>query len=172
MSLMGRASVSAPFPSPTKDCGPVTSVAPTENEIELMPAVTAARIRANKPKMVTMTLLRHYRPAGEFEIAGWNKPTIERKNVAGKMVVIEEGGFIPNEAAPSPTPGTGTPELGGFTTREAQAMVRLLEGVNIVGADVVEVSPPFDLGNLTALAGATMMFELLCVMAKGVAARR
>ena len=73
---------------------------------------------------------------------------------------------------PSMAPGTGTPELGGFTTREAQAMVRLLEGVNIVGADVVEVSPPFDLGNLTALAGATMMFELLCVMARGVAARR
>ena len=73
---------------------------------------------------------------------------------------------------PSMAPGTGTPELGGFTTREAQAMVRLLEGVNIVGADVVEVSPPFDLANLTALAGATMMFELLCVMARGVAARR
>ena len=73
---------------------------------------------------------------------------------------------------PSMAPGTGTPELGGFTTREAQAMVRLLEGVNIAGADVVEVSPPFDLGNLTALAGATMMFELLCVMARGVAARR
>ena len=73
---------------------------------------------------------------------------------------------------PSMAPGTGTPELGGFTTREAQAMVRLLEGVNIAGADVVEVSPPFDLGNLTALAGATMMFELLCVMARGVATRR
>jgi guanidinopropionase len=73
---------------------------------------------------------------------------------------------------PSMAPGTGTPELGGFTTREAQAMVRLLEGVNIVGAGVVEVSPPFDLGNLTALAGATMMFELLCVMARGVSARR
>lgn len=73
---------------------------------------------------------------------------------------------------PSMAPGTGTPELGGFTTREAQAMVRLLEGVNIIGADVVEVAPPFDLGNLTALAGATMMFELLCVMARGVAARR
>lgn len=73
---------------------------------------------------------------------------------------------------PSMAPGTGTPELGGFTTREAQAMVRLLEGVNVVGADVVEVSPPFDVANLTALAGATMMFELLCVMARGVAARR
>jgi guanidinopropionase len=73
---------------------------------------------------------------------------------------------------PSMAPGTGTPELGGFTTREAQAMLRLLDGVNIVGADVVEVAPPFDLGNLTSLAGATMMFELLCVMARLVSERR
>ncbi|QPC94341.1 agmatinase [Mesorhizobium sp. INR15] len=73
---------------------------------------------------------------------------------------------------PSMAPGTGTPELGGFTTREAQEMVRLLEGLNIVGADVVEVAPPFDLGGMTALAGATMMFELLCVIAKSVSERR
>lgn len=73
---------------------------------------------------------------------------------------------------PSMAPGTGTPETGGFTTREAQAMVRLLDGVRIVGADVVEVAPPFDLGGITALAGATMMFELLCVVAKARAAAR
>ncbi|RUU81381.1 agmatinase, partial [Mesorhizobium sp. M7A.T.Ca.TU.009.01.1.2] len=73
---------------------------------------------------------------------------------------------------PSMAPGTGTPELGGFTTREAQEMVRLLDGLTIVGADVVEVAPPFDLGGMTALAGATMMFELLCVMAKSVQAGR
>jgi guanidinopropionase len=73
---------------------------------------------------------------------------------------------------PSMAPGTGTPEAGGFTTREAQQMIRLLDGVNIVGADVVEVSPPFDLAGMTALAGATMMFELLCVIAKQVANRR
>lgn len=73
---------------------------------------------------------------------------------------------------PSMAPGTGTPELGGFTTREAQAMIRLLAGVNIAGADVVEVAPPFDLGNLTALAGATMMFELLCVIAQDISNRR
>lgn len=66
---------------------------------------------------------------------------------------------------PSMAPGTGTPEIGGFTTREAQEMVRLLKGVNIAGADVVEVAPPFDVGGITALAGATIMFELLCVMA-------
>ena len=73
---------------------------------------------------------------------------------------------------PSMAPGTGTPELGGFSTREAQHLVRLLEGVNIVGADVVEVAPPFDLAGMTSLAGATIMFELLCVMARLVARRR
>lgn len=73
---------------------------------------------------------------------------------------------------PSMAPGTGTPEIGGFTTREAQEMVRLLSGVNIIGADVVEVAPPFDLAGMTALVGATMMFELLCVMADLVDRRR
>jgi guanidinopropionase len=66
---------------------------------------------------------------------------------------------------PAYAPGTGTPEIGGFTTREAQAMLRALDGVNIAGADVVEVAPPFDVGGITALAGATMMFELLCLVA-------
>ncbi|VDC25187.1 agmatinase [Pseudogemmobacter humi] len=72
---------------------------------------------------------------------------------------------------PSMAPGTGTPEIGGFTTREAQAMLRGLAGLNIVGADVVEVSPPFDAGGITALTGATVLFELLCVIAAGIAAR-
>lgn len=69
---------------------------------------------------------------------------------------------------PSMAPGTGTPEIGGFTTREAQQMLRLLHPVNIAGADVVEVAPPFDVGGMTALVGATVMFELLCVMAEQV----
>ena len=43
---------------------------------------------------------------------------------------------------PSIAPGTGTPEIGGLTTREAAAMVRMLSGIDIVGADLVEVSPP------------------------------
>lgn len=69
---------------------------------------------------------------------------------------------------PAFAPGTGTPEVGGFTTREAQQMLRALRGLNIIGADVVEVSPPFDPSGYTALAAATMMFELLCVMAEQV----
>ena len=66
---------------------------------------------------------------------------------------------------PSFAPGTGTPEIGGMSTREAQAMIRLMEGAHLVGADLVEVSPPLDPSGLTALTGATLMFELLCVMA-------
>lgn len=66
---------------------------------------------------------------------------------------------------PSVAPGTGTPEIGGITSREAQMMVRLLDGLDIVGADVVEVSPPLDPAGGTALVGATLLFELLCVMA-------
>jgi guanidinopropionase len=69
-------------------------------------------------------------------------------------------------------PGTGTPEIGGFTTFQAQQLLRGLRGLNIVGADVVEVSPPFDPSGMTAYAGVTMMFEILCIMAEQVAKRR
>jgi guanidinopropionase len=69
-------------------------------------------------------------------------------------------------------PGTGTPEIGGFTTFQAQQMLRELRGLNIVGADVVEVSPPFDASGMTAYAGAVMMFEILCTMAEQVAKLR
>ena len=78
--------------------------------------------------------------------------------------------FDVDSVDPSMAPGTGTPEIGGFTSREAQHLVRRLAGVNIVGADVVEVAPPFDVAGMTALLGATMMFELLCVIASNKAA--
>ena len=60
----------------------------------------------------------------------------------------------------------------GITTREAQTLVRLLGGVDKAGADLVEVSPPFDVGSITALTAATLMFELLCVIADGASVRR
>jgi guanidinopropionase len=69
-------------------------------------------------------------------------------------------------------PGTGTPEVGGLTTLEVQLLVRGLRGLDLVGGDVVEVAPPFDPSGVTALVGATMMFEILCVVAEAVAARR
>ena len=97
----------------------------------------------------------------------WSSATPGRFNVGRTYVTFDVDSIDPSMA-----PGTGTPELGGFTTREAQEMLRLLDGVNIVGADVVEVAPPFDIGGMTALVGATMMFELLCVMAGMIHRRR
>ena len=63
-------------------------------------------------------------------------------------------------------PGTGTPEIGGMTTVQAQGMIRGLRGLDLVGADVVEVAPPFDPSGNTALVAVTMMFELLCLLAE------
>lgn len=68
---------------------------------------------------------------------------------------------------PAYAPGTGTPEVGGLTSYEAQELVRGLAGLPIVGCDVVEVAPVFDgPGQITALLAANIMFELLCVIAK------
>lgn len=69
-------------------------------------------------------------------------------------------------------PGTGTPEIGGLTTLEAQHMIRGLQGLNLVGGDIVEVSPPFDPSGNTALVGATLMFEILCVLADSLRSRK
>ena len=69
-------------------------------------------------------------------------------------------------------PGTGTPEVGGLTTIEAQVLLRGLRGLDLVGGDVVEVAPPFDPSGNTALVGATMMYEILCLLAEAVAKRR
>jgi agmatinase len=69
-------------------------------------------------------------------------------------------------------PGTGTPEVGGLTTREALALLRGLRGLNLVGGDVVEVAPQYDPTTNTARAGAQMMFEILCLMAETKAGKR
>jgi agmatinase len=67
---------------------------------------------------------------------------------------------------PAFAPGTGTPEVGGFSTAEALAFLRSLAGIQLVGADVVEVSPAYDgTGQTTALAAANVVFELLALRA-------
>ncbi|WP_316013720.1 agmatinase [Roseobacter sp. HKCCA0434] len=73
---------------------------------------------------------------------------------------------------PAYAPGTGTPEVGGPTSYQAQHCVRLLEGANLIGADLVEVSPPFDPSGGTAWLGVNIMFEIMCVLAKALDARR
>lgn len=68
---------------------------------------------------------------------------------------------------PTFAPGTGTPEVGGPNSYQALQVCRGLHGLNIVGADMVEVSPPFDASGNTAFLGVTVMFELLCAMLAG-----
>ncbi len=65
---------------------------------------------------------------------------------------------------PAYAPGTGTPEIGGLTTPQAMQLIRALNGLNIVGCDLVEVSPPYDPSGNTALTGANLLYELLCVL--------
>lgn len=65
---------------------------------------------------------------------------------------------------PAFAPGTGTPVPGGLTSAQALKIVRSMESVNLVGCDVVEVSPPFDQSELTAIAAAHLACDLLCVL--------
>ena len=68
---------------------------------------------------------------------------------------------------PAHAPGTGTPEPGGLTSRELQFILRGLDGLRLAGADVVEVSPPYDHAELTALAAANVAYEMLSLFARG-----
>jgi agmatinase len=73
---------------------------------------------------------------------------------------------------PTFAPGTGTPEIGGLTTREALALIRGLRGLNLAGGDVVEVAPQYDPTTNTARAAAQIMFEILCLLAEAKAGRQ
>jgi guanidinopropionase len=106
----------------------------------------------------------------EFHEMGWQAAIAEARRVVGDGPTYVS--FDIDSLDPAYAPGTGTPEIGGFTSLEVQLMIRALRGLDLVGADVVEVSPPFDPSGLTALTGASMMFELLCVLADARAARR
>lgn len=66
---------------------------------------------------------------------------------------------------PAFAPGTGTPVCGGLTTWQAISLIRKLSGINLIGADLVEVSPPYDNAEITALAGATLLLEMSCLIA-------
>ena len=65
---------------------------------------------------------------------------------------------------PAYAPGTGTPEIGGLTTPQAVELIRGFAGLDIIGCDLVEVSPPYDPSGNTALTGANLLFEMLCIL--------
>jgi len=108
---------------------------------------------------------------------------IEEFHEMGLAEVVEEARRVVGEGPtyisfdvdgldPVYTPGTGTPVVGGLTIIEGQGVIRGLRGLHLIGGDVVEVVPPFDPSGMTALVGATLMFEILCVLAESVAGRR
>ena len=102
----------------------------------------------------------------EFADIGVDAVIAEARKVVGDgptYISFDVDGLDPVYA-----PGTGTPEIGGITTFEALKLLRGLRGLNLVGGDVVEVAPPFDQTGGTALVGASLMFEILCLLAECV----
>jgi guanidinopropionase len=105
----------------------------------------------------------------EFHDRGYRSVIEEARAIVGDgptYISFDVDGLDPCYAM-----GTGTPEPGGLTTVEAQLMLRSLRGLNLIGADIVEVAPPLDASGMTAYVGATMMFEIACIVAESVAAR-
>ncbi|MFK7940550.1 MAG: agmatinase [Roseovarius sp.] len=99
----------------------------------------------------------------EFHARGVEDVMAEAREIAGTgpTYVSYDIDFVD----PTFAPGTGTPEVGGPNSWQALQVCRELEGLNIVGADMVEVSPPFDQSGGTAFLGVSIMYEMLCVMA-------
>ncbi|HEY2685765.1 MAG TPA: agmatinase [Steroidobacteraceae bacterium] len=93
---------------------------------------------------------------------------VERAIAIAREIVGEGPTYISFDVDgldPVYAPGTGTPEVGGMSTVDALRLLRGLRGLNLIGGDVVEVAPPFDQTGNTALVGATIMFEILCLIA-------
>jgi guanidinopropionase len=105
----------------------------------------------------------------EFTKLGVDAVIAQSRRIAGDAPTYIS--FDIDSLDPACAPGTGTPEVGGLTTIEVQALLRGFRGLNLIGADVVEVAPPYDPSGNTALVGATIMYEILCLLAEAVAAR-
>ena len=106
----------------------------------------------------------------EFATLGLERVIAEARRIAGDgptYVSFDVDGLDPAFA-----PGTGTPVVGGITPLEAQMLLQGLGGLNLIGGDVVEVAPPFDPSGNTALVGASMMYEILCILSQAVAGRK
>lgn len=99
----------------------------------------------------------------EFHDKGWRFAAEEARRVVGAGATYLS--YDIDSLDPVWAPGTGTPEAGGLSMIEAQRLLRALNGLNFVGGDLVEVSPPFDVGTLTAFNGASLLFEILCLLA-------
>ena len=116
--------------------------------------------------------------ADDFKVAAnwgfqqWPAPEIWHRPLDGLGAEIRRDiGEVPtyitfdiDSLDPSFAPGTGTPEIGGLTTPQVMQLIRALRGLNIVGGDLVEVSPPYDTSGNTALTAANILYEMLCIL--------
>ena len=84
-----------------------------------------------------------------------------REQVGGGPVYLS---FDIDGIDPAWAPGTGTPEIGGLTTIQAMEIIRGCAGLDLIGGDLVEVSPPYDTTGNTSLLGANLLYEMLCVL--------
>lgn len=98
----------------------------------------------------------------EFHDKGWRYAAEEARRIVGSGPTYLT--YDIDSLDPSQAPGTGTPEAGGITALEAIRLLRALRGIDFVGGDLVEVAPPFDVGTLTSFNGASILFEILCLL--------
>lgn len=112
-----------------------------------------------RSKGITLLTYDRWRKEGEAVICDF------LRRVQGRDTYIT---FDIDCVDPAYAPGTGTPSIGGFTSAEALAMIRSLRGVNIVGADVVEVLPDRDIAGITSLLASHVIFELIALDAARV----
>jgi guanidinopropionase len=106
----------------------------------------------------------------EFDDRGWRFAAEEARRIVGDGPVYLT--FDIDSLDPSQAPGTGTPEAGGLTALQALRLLRDLRGIDFVGGDLVEVAPPFDVGTLTSFNGASVLFEILCLLVEALEKRR
>ena len=106
----------------------------------------------------------------EFTELGVDAVIAEARRIVGDKACYIS--FDVDGLDPVYAPGTGTPEVGGITTVEAQKLLRGLRGLQLIGGDVVEVAPPFDQSGNTSLVGATLMYEILCLLADAISTER
>lgn len=125
----------------------------------------------NDPDMWGFSLSSGMRVLGmdEFQDQGWRFAAAEARRVVGAGPTYLS--FDIDSLDPSHAPGTGTPEAGGITALEAIRLLRALRGLDFVGGDLVEVAPPFDVGTLTSFNGASLLFEILCLLVEAREAR-
>lgn len=106
----------------------------------------------------------------EFDDKGWHFAAEEARRITENIPVYLS--FDIDSIDPSQAPGTGTPEAGGITVLKALRLLRSLRGLNFIGGDLVEIAPPFDVGNITAFNGASIFFEILCLLAENCGLRK